>query len=152
MPCLISVSISPMMGSIYNTGVWDETATACVNVANQSTLDSDATARQCYKETGRSLDNQGCLGEAHILVHGCVIFLCILNCCMAIGRLELAFIEAPLVDLRKVGASATPNEEEVHALFLAWGMNYTPSTPSKATTNVAVWSRKQQTFGKFAQI
>ena len=38
---LISVSTSPLVGSIYNMGVWDIVAAAWVNVANRRTLDRE---------------------------------------------------------------------------------------------------------------
>ena len=55
-------------------------------------------------------------------------------CCMAIGRLQVAFIESRIRELPKenavvlsrsctgvkLGASAAPNGEEARALFLAW--------------------------------
>ena len=125
---LISVSTSPLVGSIYNMGVWDKVAAAWANVAT----------RRCYKETGRSLENGGCIGDPHIVVDPCMVFLCILHCCMAIGRLQVAFIETRLVDLRKentdavqrvlyraragvkLGAKGAPDGEEARALFLAW--------------------------------
>ena len=71
------------------------------------------------------------------MVDRCVVLLCILHCCMAIGRLQVAFIETRLVDLPKEnadtvqrvlyrartglksGATGAPNEEESRALFLA---------------------------------
>ena len=102
------------------------------------TLDREEAARLHYKETGRSLDNVGCIGDPHIVVDRCVVFLCILHCCMAIGRLQVAFIETRLVDLPKenvnavqrvlyrartggkLGASAAPEWEVSRASFLAW--------------------------------
>ena len=39
---LIGVSISPMVGSIYNMGVWDKSA--WVNLATRRILDGEATA------------------------------------------------------------------------------------------------------------
>ena len=95
---LIGVSTSPLVGSIYNMGVCDKVAAAWVNVA---TLDREEAARRRYKETGRSLENGGCIGDPHIVVGRCVVFLCILHCCMAIGRLQVAFIETRLVYLPK---------------------------------------------------
>ena len=135
---LIGVSTSPLVGSIYNMGMWDKVAAAWVNVATRRTLDREEAARLRYKETGRSLENGGCIGDPHIVVDRCVVFLCILHCCMAIGRLQVAFIETRLVDLPKenvnavqrvlyqartgvkLGASAAPDGEEARALFLAW--------------------------------
>ena len=72
------------------------------------------------------------------MVDRCVVFLCILHCCMAIGRLQVAFIETRLVDLpkeiadavqrvlyrartgMKLGATGAPDGEEARALFLGW--------------------------------
>ena len=138
MPRLIGVSTSPLVGSIYNMGVWDKVAAAWVNVATRRTLDREEAPRLRYKETGRSLENGGCIGDPHSVVDRCVVFLCILHCCMAIGRLQVAFIETGLVDLPKenadavqrvlywartgvkLGASAAPDGEEARALFLPW--------------------------------
>ena len=134
----IGVSTLPLVGSIYNMGVWDKVAAAWVNVATRRTLDREEAARGRYQETGRSLENGGCIGDPHIVVDRCVVFLCILHCCMAIGRLQVAFIKTRLVDLPKentdavqrvlywartgvkLGASMAPDGEEARALFLAW--------------------------------
>ena len=102
------------------------------------TLDREEAACRRYKETGRSLENGGCIGDPYIVVDRCMVFLCILHCCMAIGRLQVAFIETRLVDLPKenvnavqrvlyractgvkLGATGAPDGEEARALFLAW--------------------------------
>ena len=135
---LMGVSASPLVGSIYNMGVWDKVAAAWVNVASRRTLDREEAARRRDKETGRSLGNGECIGDPHIVVDRCMVFLCILHCCMAIGRLQVAFIETRLVDLPKentdavqrvlyrartgvkLGATGAPDGEEARALFLAW--------------------------------
>ena len=103
---LIGVSTSPLVGSIYNMGVWDKVATAWVNVETRRTLDREEAAHRRYKETGRSLENGECIGDPHIVVDRCMVFLCILHCCMAIGRLQVAFIETRLVDLPKENTDA----------------------------------------------
>ena len=90
------------------------------------------------KEAGRSLDHGGCIGDAHILVDRCFVFLCSLHCCMAIGPLQVAFIEARLEALPKntteamqrilyragtgvkLGSAASPDGEESRALLVAW--------------------------------
>ena len=135
---LIGVSTSPMVGSIYNMGVWDKVAAAWINVATRGTLAREEAARRRYKETGRSLENGGCIGDPHIVVDRCMAFLCILLCCIAIGRFQVAFIETRLVDLPKEntdavqralyrartgvksGATGAPDGEEARALFLVW--------------------------------
>ena len=57
--------------------VWDNVAAAWVNVATRRTLDREEAARLRYKQTGRSLENGGCIGDPHIVVDRCVVFLCI---------------------------------------------------------------------------
>ena len=135
---LIGVSTSPMVGSIYNMGVWDKFAAAWAKADLRRTLDGGAVARGRYQETGLSLENGGCVGDPHVVAERCLVFLCILHCCMAMGRLQVAFIEARLGDLPKnnalvvqrvlywactgvrLGASASPDGEEARALFLTW--------------------------------
>ena len=69
-----------MVGFIYNMGVWDKGAAAWVNAATRRTLQEEVAARVRYKETGRSLDDRGCMGDPHIVVDRCLVFLCILHC------------------------------------------------------------------------
>ena len=119
-------------------GVWDKVAAAWVNVATQRSLDREEAARRRYKETGRSLENGGCMGDPHMVVDRCVAFLYILHCCMAMGLLQVAFVETRLVDLPKenadamqrvlyrartgvkLGVTGAPDGEEARALFLPW--------------------------------
>ena len=51
---LIGVSTSPLVGSIYNMGVWDKVAVAVawVNVETRRNLDHEEAARRRYKKTG----------------------------------------------------------------------------------------------------
>ena len=149
---LIGVSISPQLGSIYIMGVWDKAAAAWLRVDVRPTLDNEAPARHQYQVMGRSLDNGGCIAEPHIVVDRCWAFLCILHCCMAIGRLQVAFVEARLESLPKKnaeavqrllyrartgvkrGATAAPDGEKARALFLAWEemgplLTYAPEDP-----------------------
>ena len=80
----------------------------------------------------------GCVGDLHIVVERCLPLRCIFHCCMDMGRLQGAFIEARLGDLPKdnvvavqrvlygartsvrLGASAPLDGEETGALFFAW--------------------------------
>ena len=118
--------------------MWDKAAAAWVKAWVRCTLEGEAVARLRYQETGLSLENGGCVGDPHVVVGRCLVFLCILHCCMATGRLQVAFIEARRGDLPKdngvavqrvlygartrvrLGVSASPNGEEARALFLAW--------------------------------
>ena len=80
-----------------------------------------------------------CRGPAHRGgAERCLVFLRIIHCCMAMGHLQVAFIEARPRDLPKdnttamqrvlyqartgvrPGASAAPDGEEARVLFLAW--------------------------------
>ena len=134
---LIGVSTSPLVGIIYLMGVWDKVAAAWVNVATRRTFDREEVAR-LYKETGRSLENGGCIRDPHIVVDRSAVFLCILHCGRAIRRLQVAFIEIRLVDLPKenadavqrvlyrarrgvrLGATGALDGEEARVLFLTW--------------------------------
>ena len=98
---LMGVSISPVVGSIYNMGVWDVVAAAWVKAVFHRTLEGEAVARRRYQQTGLSLENGGCVGDLHVVAERCLVFPCILHCCMAMGRLQVAFIEARLGDLPK---------------------------------------------------
>ena len=133
--CLIGVPISPMVGSIYNMGVWNSVAAAWVKSDVRRTLEGEAVACLSDRGTGLNLDNGGCIGDPHVVAERCLVFCCILHCCLAMGRLQVAFIEARLGDLPKdhavgvqracndvrLGASASPDGEEARALFLTWG-------------------------------
>ena len=39
-----------------------------------------------YQETGLSLDNGGSVGDPHVVGERCLVFLCILHCCMTMSR------------------------------------------------------------------
>ena len=56
---LIGISTSPMVGSIYNMGVWEKVAAARVKAGVRRTLEGGAVARRRYKETGLSLEKGG---------------------------------------------------------------------------------------------
>ena len=116
------------------------------------TLDNEAAACRQYHVKGRSLDNGQCIAEPHIVADWCWFSLCILHCCMAIGRLQVAFVEARLESLPKenaeaverllyrarrgvkLGATAAPDGEEARVLYLAWEemgplLAYAPEDP-----------------------
>ena len=149
---LIGVFTSPQVGSIYNMGVWDKAAATWWRVHVRRTLDNEAAARHQYQVAGGSLNNGGCITEPCIVVDWCWVFLCILHCCMAIGRLPAAFVEArpealPKENAKavqrlsyrarkgvKLGACAAPDGEKARALFLAWKemgplLAYAPEEP-----------------------
>ena len=106
---LIGVSVSPSVGSIYNMNVWDKVAGAWLKAGVRRTLEGEAVGRRRYQETGLRLENGGCLGEPHVVVERCLVFLCILHCCMAMGCLQVAFIEARLGQHRGRATRALPD-------------------------------------------
>ena len=89
---LFGLSISPMVGSIYHMGVWHEVVAACVKAGVHRTLEGDTVARRRYQQTGLCLEIGGCVGDPHVVAELCLVFLCILHWCMAMGRLQVAFI------------------------------------------------------------
>ena len=103
---LIGVSISLMVGSICNVGVWDKVAAAWVKAGVRHTLEGVAVARVRYQETGLGLENGGYVGDPQIVVEPCLVFLCIIHSCMAMGRLQGALIEARVGGLPKDNATA----------------------------------------------
>ena len=71
----IGICISPMPRSIYNMGVWDKSAVAWVHIEDQRTLARSQKACCCYQEECRSLENEGCAREPHVLVERCLVFV-----------------------------------------------------------------------------
>ena len=134
---LSRVSISPMVGSIYNTYVWGKVAAAWVKAGVRRTLEGGGGPSPLSGDGPRLGEWGVCRGTA-IVAEWCLVFLCILHCCMARGRLQVAFIEARLGDLPKDTAvtlqhvlyqarigvtlwpSALTDGEEAQALFLTW--------------------------------
>ena len=82
-------------------GMWDKGVVARSNKATWCTLVGEVATHDRYKETGCCLENGGCEGDPHIVPHRCLIFLCILHSAMAMGCLQVAFIEVCLADLPK---------------------------------------------------
>ena len=103
---------------------------------SRCTLEEEALAPPRYQETGLDLENGGYVGDPHVVVERCLVFLCILQCCMVMGRLQVAFIETRRGDLPEDNAvavqralyrartgvtlrfSASPDGDEARALFL----------------------------------
>ena len=119
-------------------GVCDKVAAVWVKADFRRALQGEAVAGRRYRETGLNLENRGCIGDPRVVAERCLVFLCILHCCMATGRLQVAFIAAHLGDLPKknavavqrvlyqartgvrLGASPSPDGEEARALVLTW--------------------------------
>ena len=106
-------------------------------VAAWRTTESDATNHRRYRVTGKSWDAVGCTGKPLLVIARSWVFLCILRCCMASGRIFVAFLEAqmgnhsPEVSREeqkilyrnccgvRLGAHKAPEGAEAHNLFWA---------------------------------
>ena len=86
--------MAPQVGSIFNEAVRDNTAKRWNGIAARRTTQSDANNHRRYLVTRKSLDAAGCTGEPLPVIARNRVFLCILQCCMAFGRLFVAFPEA----------------------------------------------------------
>ena len=132
---LLGISVAPQVGSIFNRAVRDNTAKRWNGVAARRTTESDATNHRRYQVTAKSLDATGGTGKPLQFIARNPVFLCILHCCMAFGRLFVAFLEAqvgnhpPEVEGEvqktlyrnwcrvRLGAHNAPDGEEAHNLF-----------------------------------
>ena len=91
---LRGTSVAPQVGSIFNQAVRDNMAKRWNGVADRRTTESDATNHRRYRVTGKSLDAAGCTGEPLLVIAKTRVFLFILHCCIAFGRLFLPLLEA----------------------------------------------------------
>ena len=135
---LLGISVAPQVGSIFNEAMCDNTAKRWNGVTAWRTTLSDVNNHCRYLVTRKSLDAAGCTGEPLLVIARNWVFLCILHCCMAFGRLFVAFLEAhvgnhpPQVaeEVQKImyrnrcgmrlGAHNAPDREEAHNLLWAW--------------------------------
>ena len=81
-------------GTIFNEAVRDNTAKQWNGVAARRTTQACATNHRCYLVTRKSLDAAGCTGKPLLVKARNLVFLSILHCCLAFGRLFVAFLEA----------------------------------------------------------
>ena len=130
--------MAPQLGSIFDKAVRYNTAKQWNGVAARGTTQPDATNYRRYQVTRKSLDAGGCTGEPLLVTPKNRVCLCSLHCCMALGRLFVAFLEAqvgnhpPEVagEVQKIlyrsrcgvrlGAHNAPDGEETHNLLWAW--------------------------------
>ena len=132
---LLGIIVPPQVGSIFNEAVRDNTAKRWNGITAPRTTQSDATTHRLYRMTGKSVDVAGCTGEPLLVIAINRVFLFILHCCMAFGRLVVAFLEAQVGNhplevtgvVQKIlyrnrcgvrlGAHNAPDGEEAHYLF-----------------------------------
>ena len=88
LPRLLGIRMAPQVGSIFNQAVQDNMARRWDGVDLRTTTESDAAN---HRHTGKRLDVVGCTAEPLLVMAGNRVFLCILQCCMAMGRLFVVF-------------------------------------------------------------
>ena len=88
---LLGLSVAPQVGISFRQAVRDNAGKRWNGVAARRTTESAATNHRQYRVTGKSLDATGCTGEPLLVIAKNRVFLCILHCCMAFGRLFVAF-------------------------------------------------------------
>ena len=91
---LHGISVALRVGSIFNAAVRDNTANQCIGIAARRTTQLDANNHRRYLVTRKSLDAARCTGEPLPVIAKNRVFLCILQCCMAFGRLFVAVLAA----------------------------------------------------------
>ena len=91
---LLGINVAPQVGSMFNEAVRDNTAKRWNGVTARRITQSDATNHRRYQVTSKSLDAARCTGEPLLVIARNRTFSCTLQCCMAFGRLFLAFGEA----------------------------------------------------------
>ena len=91
---LLGITVAPQVGSVFNAAVRDNTAKQWNGIAAWRTTRSDANNHRRYVMTRTSLDAARCTSELLLVIARNRVFLCILHCCLAFGRLFVAFLEA----------------------------------------------------------
>ena len=135
---VLGVSVASQPGGVVNEAVCDNPAKQWNGTAVRRTTQSDANNHRRYLVTRKSLDAARCTGEPLLVIATNRLFLCILHCCMAFGRLFVASLEArvgtypPQVAGKvqkilyrnrcgvRLGAHNAVDGEEAHNLFRAW--------------------------------
>ena len=91
---LLGISVAPQVGSIFNEAGQDNMARRWNGVTARGTTQLGATNHRPYQMTRKSLDAARCTDEPLLVIAKNRGFVCILDCCMAFGRLFVAFLEA----------------------------------------------------------
>ena len=86
--------MAAQVGSTFYHNVRDNTAKRWNGVHMRRTTECDTANQRQYGVTGNCLDAARCTAEPLLVIGKNRIFLCILHCCMAMGRLFVAFLEA----------------------------------------------------------
>ena len=136
---IIGITPAPRVGSLYNEGIWDSDAAVWRGKDVVRTTESDHTQRTSFLLGTPSLK---AAGGSVVVIARCRVVMCILHCCMAMGRLQMtnierlaaerlaggdevsrAAIQAVLHEHRtgcRLGKDCSPDGEETSRLFAAW--------------------------------
>ena len=139
---IIGITPAPRVGSLYNEGIWDSDAAVWRGKDVLRTTESDHAQRTSFLLGTPSLKAAGCSVEPVVVIVRCRVVMCILHCCMAMGRLQMtnierlaaerlaggdevsrAAIQAVLHEHRtgcRLGKGCSPDGEETSRLFAAW--------------------------------
>ena len=139
---IIGITPAPQVGSIYNEGIWDSNAAVWRGKDVVRTTESDHAQRTSFLLGTPSLRAAGCCVEPVVVIARCRVVMCILHCCMALGRLQMtnierlaaerlaggdevsrAAIQGVLHEHRtgcRLGKDCSPDGEQTSRLFAAW--------------------------------
>ena len=90
---IIGISPAPQVGSLYNEATWDCDARVWMGKDVVWTFESDHEQRTSFLLGTPSLKAAGCSVDPVVVIARCRVVMCILLCCMALGRLQMANIE-----------------------------------------------------------
>ena len=101
---IIGITPAPQIGTLYNEAIWDSDARVWMGKDVVWTTESDHEQRTSFllgTPSGWSVDPV-------VVIARCRVVMCILHCCMALGRLQMANIE-------RFGLHHTHPHAEAHA-------------------------------------
>ena len=110
---IIGISPAPQVESLYNEGIWDSDARVWMGRDVVRTTESDHEQRTSFLLGTPSLIAAGCSMHLVVVFARCQVVMCILHCCMALGRLQMANIE------RLANDRLAPGDQGPHAAIRA---------------------------------
>ena len=90
---IIGITPASQVGSLYNEGIWDADAAVRRGKDVVRTTESDHAQRTCFLLGTPALKAAGCSVKPVVVIARCRVVMCILQCCMAMGRLQMTNIE-----------------------------------------------------------
>ena len=90
---IIGITPAPQVGSLYNEGIWDSDTAVRRGKDVVRTTESDHAQRTSFLMGTPSLKAAGFSVEPVVVIARCRVVMCILHCCMVMGRLQMTNIE-----------------------------------------------------------